>query len=73
MKRQNVKIIIIEPYFDSKTPNAIGRETGAQVVTLAPSVGGAKGAPVSDYIQLFDYDVKTLVAAFQAAGLKGGA
>jgi zinc/manganese transport system substrate-binding protein len=73
MKKDNVKIIIIEPYFDSKTPNAIGRETGAQVVTLAPSVGGAKGAPVSDYIQLFDYDVKTLVAAFQTAGVKGGA
>jgi zinc/manganese transport system substrate-binding protein len=70
MKRQNVKIIIIEPYFDSKTPNAIGRDTGAQVVTLAPSVGGAKGAPVADYIQLFDYDVRTLVAAFKAAGGK---
>ena len=73
MKKDNVKIIIIEPYFDAKTPNAIGRDTGAQVVTLAPSVGGAKGAPVNDYIQLFDYDVKTLVAAFQATGVKGGA
>ena len=73
MKKDGVKIIIIEPYFDSKTPNAIGRDAGAQVVTLAPSVGGAKGAPVSDYIQLFDYNVKTLVAAFQAAGVKGGA
>jgi zinc/manganese transport system substrate-binding protein len=70
MKKDGVKIIIIEPYFDSKTPNAIGRDTGAQVVTLAPSVGGAKGAPVNDYIQLFDYDVKTLVAAFQTAGVK---
>jgi len=70
MKKDNVKIIVIEPYFDAKTPQAIGRETGAQVVTLAPSVGGAKGAPVNDYISLFDYDVKTLVAAFQAAGVK---
>jgi zinc/manganese transport system substrate-binding protein len=70
MKKDNVKMIIIEPYFDSKTPNAIGRDTGAQVVTLAPSVGGAKGAPVGDYIQLFDYDVRMLVAAFQAAGVK---
>jgi zinc/manganese transport system substrate-binding protein len=70
MKKDNVKIVIIEPYFDSKTPNAIGRDTGAQVVTLAPSVGGAKGAPVADYIQLFDYDVKTLVAAFRAAGVE---
>ena len=73
MKKDGVKIIVIEPYFDSKTPNAIGRDSGAQVVTLAPSVGGAKGAPVADYIQLFDYNVKTLVAAFQAAGVKGGA
>jgi zinc/manganese transport system substrate-binding protein len=70
MKKDGVKIIIIEPYFDAKTPDAIGRDTGAQVVTLAPSVGGAKGAPVNDYISLFDYDVKTLVAAFQAAGVK---
>jgi ABC-type Zn uptake system ZnuABC Zn-binding protein ZnuA len=70
MKKDNVKIIIIEPYFDPKTPNAIGRDTGAQVVTLAPSVGGAKGAPVNDYIQLFEYDVKTLVEAFKSAGVK---
>src|SRR3954462_4088658 len=73
MKKDNVKIIIIEPYFDSKTPNAIGRDTGAQVVTLAPSVGGAKGANVNDYLALFDYNVNTLVAAFKAAGVKPGA
>lgn len=70
MKKDGIKIIVIEPYFDPKTPNAIARDTGAQVVTLAPSVGGAKGASVDDYIQLFDYDVKTLVAGFQAAGVK---
>ena len=29
MKRQNVKLVLVEPYFDLKTPNAIGRETGA--------------------------------------------
>ena len=73
MKKDNVKIIIIEPYFDSKTPNAIGRDTGAQVVTLAPSVGGAKGANVGDYLALFDYNVNALVAAFKAAGVKPGA
>ena len=73
MKKDGVKIIIIEPYFDSKTPNAIGRDTGAQVVTLAPSVGGAKGANVNDYLALFDYNVNTLVAAMKAAGVKPGA
>ena len=30
MKRQNIKLVMVEPYFDLKTPNAIGRETGAR-------------------------------------------
>src|SRR5690348_10397344 len=30
MKRQNVKIVMVEPYFDLKTPNSIGSATGAQ-------------------------------------------
>ena len=68
MKREGVKIIIIEPYFDPKTPNSIGSQTGAQVVTLAPSVGGEK--EVTDYFKLFDYDIAKLVAAIKAAGVK---
>jgi len=41
MKRQNVKILIVEPYFDLKTPNSIARETGAQVV-VCPRRSGAR-------------------------------
>jgi zinc/manganese transport system substrate-binding protein len=63
MKRQNVKLMLVEPYFDSKTPNAIGRETGAQVLVMPPSVGGIK--EVSDYFKLFDYEVALLVGAIQ--------
>ena len=48
MKRQNVKIIAVEPYFDLKTPNAVARDTGATVLVLSPSVGGVKEA--STYI-----------------------
>ena len=65
MKRQNVKVIMVEPYFDLKTPNAIARETGAQVIVLLPSVGGEK--EVTDYFKLFDYDIALLTRAFQAA------
>jgi zinc/manganese transport system substrate-binding protein len=61
IKRQGVKVLLVEPYFDSKTPNAIGRETGAHVLTMPPSVGGEK--PITDYIQLFDYDVDLFVKA----------
>lgn len=63
MKRQNVKVVLVEPYFDLKTPNAIGRETGAQVVVLPPSVGGVK--EITDYFKLFDYDINLLVNAFK--------
>jgi zinc/manganese transport system substrate-binding protein len=68
MKRQNVKLILVEPYFDLKTPNAVARETGAKVVVLLPSVGGEKG--VDDFIKLFDYDLDTLVAAIKETGAR---
>src|SRR5437588_8654668 len=68
MKRQNVKLVLVEPYFDLKTPNAIGRETGAQVLVMPPSVGGVKEA--TDYFKLFDYDINLFVDAIKKSGAK---
>jgi zinc/manganese transport system substrate-binding protein len=68
MKRQNVKIELIEPYFDLKTPNAIARETGAIVLVMPPSVGGVKA--VTDYFKLFDYDINLLIDAIKKSGAK---
>jgi len=68
MKRQNVKIMLIEPYFDLKTPNAIGRDTGAQVLVMPPSVGGVK--EIADYFKLFDYDINLLVDAIKKSGAR---
>ena len=68
MKRQNVKLVLVEPYFDLKTPNAIGRETGAEVLVLPPSVGGVK--EITDYFTLFDYDINLLVNAIKKTGAK---
>jgi len=68
MKRQGVRILIVEPYFDLKTPTMVGRETGARVLVLPPSVGGEKA--ITDYIALFDYDLKLLLAAIQETGAK---
>jgi zinc/manganese transport system substrate-binding protein len=65
MKRENVKVMAIEPYFDLKTPQSIGRETGAKVLVLLPSVGGEK--QVTDYFNLFDYDIDLLTKAFKEA------
>ena len=68
MKRQNVKIMLIEPYFDLKTPNAIGRDTGAQVLVMPPSVGGVK--EITGYFTLFDYDIKLFVDAIRKTGAR---
>src|SRR5215813_6117917 len=68
MKRGNVKIVLVEPYFDLKTPNSIGRETGAEVLVMPPSVGGVKDVP--DYFKLFDYDLAMLTNAIKKTGAK---
>ena len=65
MKAQGVKVIVVEPYFDLKTPRAIATKVGGTVLELAPSVGGSKEA--TDYIALFDYNVGTLAAALKTA------
>ena len=63
MKSQNAKLIVVEPYFDLKTPQAIANQIGGKVMVLAPSVGGSKEA--TDYIQLFEYDVNLLAGALK--------
>ena len=65
VKREHVSVILVEPYFDPKTPQSIARETGAQAVIMPPSVGGEK--EITDYFKLFDYDLNLLIKAFQAA------
>jgi len=60
--------VLVEPYFDMKTPNAIGRDTGAQVLVVPPSVGGTK--EVTDYFKLFDYDIALVVNAIKQSGAK---
>jgi zinc/manganese transport system substrate-binding protein len=63
MKRENCKLVLVEPYFDLKTPNSIGAATGAKVLVYLPSVGGEK--QVTNYFELFDYDIALLTKAFQ--------
>ena len=63
MKKQQTKVIVVEPYFDLKTPKAIVQQVGGEVLVLAPSVGGSKEA--TDYIGLFEYDVNMMIAALK--------
>jgi zinc/manganese transport system substrate-binding protein len=68
MKRLGVKLIVVEPYFDLKTPEAIANQVGGKVLILAPSVGGTKEA--TDYIQLFEYDVNLLASTLKQLAAK---
>jgi zinc/manganese transport system substrate-binding protein len=61
IKRNKVPLILVEPYFDLRTPNSIAAQTGAKVVVLLPSVGG--NAEVTTYFELFDYNLRLLATA----------
>jgi ABC-type Zn uptake system ZnuABC Zn-binding protein ZnuA len=65
MRREKVRLLLVEPYFDAKTPNSIGRETGASVIVLPPSVGGEK--EITDYVALFDHNVGLVAEALAKA------
>ncbi len=64
MIEKKIPIILMEPYFDQKTPKAVADKTGATLLTFIPSVGGVPEA--KDYVSLFDYDVKLLAGALAA-------
>jgi ABC-type Zn uptake system ZnuABC Zn-binding protein ZnuA len=63
MTQEKIPVIIVEPYFDTKTPNSIASKTGAKVLRFYPSVGGTP--QISDYFTLFDTDIDTLVNALK--------
>ena len=62
MKRDNIKLILVEPYFDLRTPDSVARGAGGSVAVLMPSVGGVK--EITDYFKLFDYDINLLTTTF---------
>ncbi|MGN6185359.1 MAG: metal ABC transporter substrate-binding protein [Thermoanaerobaculia bacterium] len=64
MKDQKIPLILMEPYFDHKTPQSVADKTGAKLVVLYPSVGGAKSG-TDDYFQLFDTNINAIVNALK--------
>lgn len=64
MRDQKVKAIVMEPYFDSKTPQSIADKANAKLVVLYPSVGGAKSG-TDDYFSTFELNVTNLIKALK--------
>ncbi|MFQ5568376.1 MAG: metal ABC transporter substrate-binding protein [Rhodothermales bacterium] len=65
MQRENIKIIIISPYFKADAAELVTRKVDGTVVTLASSVGAFSG--IDTYFDLFDYNVDQIVKALQMA------
>src|SRR5437773_5063747 len=71
MKTEGVKIVLREPHFGEKVPNRIANELGGRVVKLPTMAGGAP--EVKTYIDLIEYNLRTLLKAAQTAGVAGKA
>ncbi len=61
IKNEGVKVLLIEPYFDSKLPEKLAHDTGSKLLIFAPSVGAIQG--VDTYTDLFDHNLKLLADA----------
>jgi len=68
IKRDGIKVIISSPYFTTESADLVGRQTGAKVVVLATSVGAED--TIKNYFDLFAYNVKQLLDAFQSSSQK---
>lgn len=56
-------MIIVQPYLNRHTAEAVARQTGATVVDVAIFPGGVKGTE-GDYIKMMDYLVTSMAKAF---------
>jgi len=61
MKAEQIKLIIVEPYLNHKTAEAVAAHTGATVLDFAPYPGGAKGTEGS-MVRWMDVLVHSLAA-----------
>jgi zinc/manganese transport system substrate-binding protein len=64
MKRDKIKVILMEVFYDEKPAQFVAGQTGAKVIIVPNSVGGSK--EVKDYFSLIDTIIDKLVK-----GLKG--
>jgi zinc/manganese transport system substrate-binding protein len=63
IKSEHIKVVIMVPWADQKLSERVAQEAGAKAVTLANAVGALKGTDT--YIDMLDYNVKTLAQAFR--------
>ena len=63
VNENDIKVIIISPYFTNKSAKVVVRETGAKIVEFATSVEAY--TEVINYFDLFDYNIKKIIEALE--------
>jgi zinc/manganese transport system substrate-binding protein len=61
MKAEGVRLILIEPNRERKTPSFLAQETGAKIAMVPSMVGGTREA--QDYFSLFDDIIQKILGA----------
>ena len=64
MKEDKVRVILVDPYLNRRTAEAVAGKTGAVVVDVTQFPGGVKGTDAG-YISLMDYLVNAVARAFE--------
>ena len=64
MKEDKVRVILVDPYLNRRTAEAVAGKTGAVVVDVTQFPGGVKGTEAG-YIPLMDYLVNAVARAFE--------
>ncbi|MCZ6706212.1 MAG: metal ABC transporter substrate-binding protein [Bacteroidetes bacterium] len=59
----DIKVIIISPYFTNKSAKVVARETKVEVVVFATSVEA--NTEVNNYFDIFDYNIEKLIEALE--------
>jgi zinc/manganese transport system substrate-binding protein len=65
MKAEKIHVILVDPYLDRRTADAVAARTGATVVEVTQFPGGVKGTE-GGYIALMDYLVNAVAKALAA-------
>jgi len=64
MKRENIQLVLREPYFSDQLPNWIAQQTGARVAKFLIMVGG--NPRVKTYEYLIEFNLHSLLDAVQS-------
>ncbi len=65
VKEQNIRVLLVEPYYSRKAPDLIASKTGIHVVAVANTVNGEPAA--DDYLSMIGNVVARLETAFKTS------